>query len=179
MSITSSVAISTPSRLGELIWFRYEFTFSPSGHVVVLRKAMIDQATADIDVATLTASIEAETIEQSRLQSMGLLNAVSLIIEEVTPDFPDELPESDGDESVDTRRREFHRWLLRHVWPEDLRYVTDHFLDVWTWIDQMSAPNIRTYLGVNVATYNSITQRMGNSLTHRELYNQDEPGRIS
>jgi hypothetical protein len=178
MAITTSAAVDTGSRFGDLIYFRYEFIFSPSGYVHVIDNVLLaSQAEADADLLAREASVEAEVVEQSRDRARsGLLSPGAP--ELVTPDFPDELPGSDSDVGVDTRRRGFHRWLLRWVWPLDMLLVAQYWLPIWLWIEQMTGPNARTYLDVDVATFNSISQRMGNVVTVSGLWDADEPGEI-
>jgi hypothetical protein len=176
MAITTSAAVDTGSRFGDLIYFRYQYTFSPSGYVHVIDNVLLaSQAEADADLLAREASAEAAVVEQSRNQARS---DVPNLAELATPDFPDELPGSDPDVGVNTRRRGFHRWLLRLVWPQDMLLVAELWLPVWLWIEQMTGPNARVYLDVDVATFNSISQRMGNVVTVQGLWDADEPGEI-
>ncbi len=178
MSVVSHQCIDTGSRFGELLWVVYEYTFGNSYIHTIGPKKMASMAEAIAECDSLIAQVEADVTEQSRESSLSRLLIASLVTEDVTPDFPDELPEFDADVSVDTRRRGFHRWLLRWVWPRDMLDVATYFLGIWTWIDTLSAPDARTYLNIDVQTFNSISQRMGNVLTVSGLYDADDPGEI-
>lgn len=180
MSIVSNQCIDTGSRLGTLLWVEYHYTFGNGYFHQIGPKTMPSLAQAEAECVALIATVEADVAEQFRRQAAEFLDGlpVGVTAESVIPDFPDELPASDADVSIDTRRRGFHRWLVRWVWPHDLLFVERHFLDVWTWLEALSAPNLRTYLDVDVATGNEIGQRMGNALTVGGIVDADVPGEL-
>ncbi len=181
MGVVANRCIDTGSRLSTLLWVVYEYDFSNSQMYTIGPKTMATIEEAEAECPTLILRVESSMLLNHQEKAAGeLFNPIAgVAAESVIPDFPDELPLSDPDPSVSTRQREFHRYLLRFVWPLDLLDVTKYFLAVWVWIDQMTTPNLRIYLNIDVATSNAVSQRMGNSLTMGELLDADEPGEIA
>lgn len=180
MGVVSSLCIDTGSRFGSLLWVEYRYTFSNATVYTIGPKKMPSLAEAQTECAALEPQVELDVVEQARQAAAKELANLSSGVdaETVIPAFPEELPESDPSEDVDTRQRSFHRWLLRWVWPQDLLSVESYFLDVWTWLDQKTNPNIQTYLGIDGPTRGTVSTRMGNALTVGELMGQDVPGEI-
>lgn len=180
MGVVTNNCIDTGSRFGTLLWVRYEYIFANSQVFEIGPKKMPTFAEAQAECDALIPDVEAAMILQSQ---EGAAEAVvgkpaATAAETIIPDFPEELPLSDPDPAVSTRQREFHRYLLRWVWPQDLLIVTQYFVEIWAWIDQMTAPNIRTYLAIDTATFNSVSQRMGDAKTIDDLLDADVPAEI-
>jgi hypothetical protein len=179
VSIATHECIDTGSRSGDLLWVLMRWTFD-NAFVYEMTRKFSSMPEAEAQCLALIPDIELIVLESARNEAAQLVYQPipGQVDEEVTPDYPDELPEFDADVSVDTRRRNFHRWLLRFCWPLELLEMSRYFLAVWTWIDQMTGPNARTYLAIDVATFNDVSARMGTALTVKELDDADVPGEI-
>jgi len=179
VGVVSNTCTDTGSRFGDLLWVVYEYTFGDASVVTVGPKKMPDMVAAQAECDALIPTIEDQATEQARQLARERLRDRPPNPELVIPTQPDELPESDPSESVDTRQRGFHRWLFGTVWPEDLIEVFYSADGVYQWVDQMTNPNQQTYLGIDGATRIEISQRMGNAKTVGDLVDADEPGDLA
>lgn len=180
MGVVANTCTDTKSRFGDLLWVMYDYEFANAQHYTIGPKKMPSFSEAETECDALIPTVEADMIERSRRKAAdAVVGSGTASPETVTPDFPEELPASDSDVSVDTRRRGFHRWLVRWVWPQDLLVVDAYLSELWLWLEQMTLPNLQTYLAVDVATANAISQRMGNAVTVGGLVDADELGEIS
>jgi hypothetical protein len=174
MAVVSAVATDSGSRFGDSIYWSYVYTFT-SGHLVedlVLNEQ--DQAWND---AACTARIS--EVEQSVYQAAfeETYSNFEKLDETHIPVMPDHLPASDADLTVDTRRRQFHRWLYRRVWPETLIEVTNKWSRVWDWVGTQGAtPGQQDYLDVTVQQWNTLSARSNDAITIREFTDADVPG---
>ena len=181
MGVVSNVCTDTGSRFGSLLWVVYSYQFANAQTFQIGPKKMPTFAEAEIDCDALIPSVEVSMLDGARRQAARLLAdpIPGQIAQDVIPDFPEELPLSDADVAVDTRQRDFHRWLIRWVWPRDLLTVELYLGDLWLWLEQMNSPTQQTYLAIDSATVTEISQRMGNAVTVGGLVDADVPGEIA
>ena len=179
MGVVSNLCTDTGSRFGSNLWLLYEYTFSNTEVYVIGPKQMPSLAEGIAECDALIPTVETMMLDQSlRKTKEMLMGPRPGAVEDVIPTFPDELPASDPDVAVDTRQRTFHRWLVREVWLLDLVTVEQYLGDLWLWLEQMTNPNLQTYLAVDLAISNEISQRMGNAITVGGLVDADNPTRI-
>lgn len=178
MAIVTTECIDTGSRFGSLLWVEYRYTFA-NGYVHVIGpKKMPSMAEAQTECTALEATIPDQVAEQFYFAHAKQLVGVTTDPQLIIPPFPEDLPESDGDVSVSTRQREFHRWLLRWVFPQDIIEVSRHYGRLWQWIEFFSPPNVRTYLNLDTGTYSTVDQRMGTAVTIIDFLDNDSPEEV-
>ena len=180
MGIVSSTCVDTGSRFGNLIYATYSYTWANGRTFEISHKRMPSLAAAQAECIALIPQMELDAIEREYLAIAERVRAASVNAHLIIPAFPEELPASSPDAAVSTRQREFHRWLMRWAWPQNLVVVVDYFARVWQWVQTLGGPPvIRTYLNIDNTTYTTVVNpRMGAAVAVRGHIDSDVPGNL-
>ena len=123
MSVASYVCVDTKSRFGDLLWVEFRYTFDDASTTTIGPLKVASLAEGEALCASWVPKAERYVLDESYTVATKWLRKghPGQNAQDVIPSYPDELPASDADVSVDTRQRRFHRWLVRWVWPLELQ----------------------------------------------------------
>jgi len=100
----------------------------------------------------------------------------------IQPAFPEDAEtDSNAPTLPEARKRNFHRVLIRRVYPEDFEANRQRFYYIWLGIEQVSGMNVagrRTWLQLSVGDYNPVSSRYGSMGGAISIIESDTPAEL-